>query len=225
MIDARELNDRILQMLPGTTVVLENLILTGGEASDDGQQGTGTARGGAILDDGNSLTLDNVWVVANKAQGTTDMDAQGGGIYSAGGTLAVYGSLIAMNTAAGGFGSSGTGANGGNAQGGGLYAAGGTVILGSLTNPDKIESNRATGGIGGSGATGGVGGSGGNGQGGGIYLGAGSLTMSHVKMPDNYLYLGLITAMFPQAKIIHCCRDFRDTVRRPSRAGFITKNP
>lgn len=30
------------------------------------------------------------------------------------------------------------------------------------------------------------------------------------KMPDNYLYLGLIAAMFPNAKLIHCRRDARD---------------
>ena len=31
------------------------------------------------------------------------------------------------------------------------------------------------------------------------------------KMPDNYLYLGLIVAMFPGAVLIHCRRDLRDT--------------
>jgi tetratricopeptide (TPR) repeat protein len=30
------------------------------------------------------------------------------------------------------------------------------------------------------------------------------------KMPDNYLYLGLIAAMFPDAVLIHCRRDLRD---------------
>jgi hypothetical protein len=30
------------------------------------------------------------------------------------------------------------------------------------------------------------------------------------KMPDNYLYLGLIAVLFPRAKIIHCRRDLRD---------------
>jgi tetratricopeptide (TPR) repeat protein len=30
------------------------------------------------------------------------------------------------------------------------------------------------------------------------------------KMPDNYLYLGLIAALFPQSKIIHSRRDLRD---------------
>jgi tetratricopeptide (TPR) repeat protein len=30
------------------------------------------------------------------------------------------------------------------------------------------------------------------------------------KMPDNYLYLGLLAVLFPQAKFIHCRRDVRD---------------
>jgi hypothetical protein len=30
------------------------------------------------------------------------------------------------------------------------------------------------------------------------------------KMPENYLYLGMIVAMFPRAKLIHCRRDLRD---------------
>ena len=30
------------------------------------------------------------------------------------------------------------------------------------------------------------------------------------KMPDNYLYLGLLAAMFPEATFIHCRRDLRD---------------
>src|SRR6201999_574823 len=30
------------------------------------------------------------------------------------------------------------------------------------------------------------------------------------KMPDNYMYLGLVAAMFPNATLIHCRRDLRD---------------
>jgi tetratricopeptide (TPR) repeat protein len=30
------------------------------------------------------------------------------------------------------------------------------------------------------------------------------------KMPDNYLYLGLLATLFPKAKFIHCRRDLRD---------------
>ncbi len=31
------------------------------------------------------------------------------------------------------------------------------------------------------------------------------------KLPDNYLFLGLLAALFPRAKLIHCRRDLRDT--------------
>jgi hypothetical protein len=140
MIDARELNDRILQLSPGTVVILNDLILTGGLAGDDGVFGVGPARGGAILDEELSLTLKDAWIVANKAQGGTSGDAQGGGIYVAGGTLALYRSLVAMNTAAGSSGGSGSGGSGGNAQGGGLYVAAGSITLGTVANP--IRSNR-----------------------------------------------------------------------------------
>jgi hypothetical protein len=30
------------------------------------------------------------------------------------------------------------------------------------------------------------------------------------KMPENYVYLGLLAALFPRAKLIHCRRDLRD---------------
>jgi hypothetical protein len=30
------------------------------------------------------------------------------------------------------------------------------------------------------------------------------------KMPENFLYLGLIAALFPRARLIHCRRDVRD---------------
>ena len=30
------------------------------------------------------------------------------------------------------------------------------------------------------------------------------------KMPENYLYLGLLATLFPRAKLIHCRRDLRD---------------
>jgi tetratricopeptide (TPR) repeat protein len=30
------------------------------------------------------------------------------------------------------------------------------------------------------------------------------------KLPDNYLYLGLLAVLFPRARFVHCCRDLRD---------------
>jgi tetratricopeptide (TPR) repeat protein len=40
------------------------------------------------------------------------------------------------------------------------------------------------------------------------------------KMPDNYVHLGLIAAMFPNATLIHCCRDFRDVALSCWLTGF-----
>jgi hypothetical protein len=30
------------------------------------------------------------------------------------------------------------------------------------------------------------------------------------KMPDNYMYIGLLALLFPRAVFVHCCRDLRD---------------
>ena len=40
------------------------------------------------------------------------------------------------------------------------------------------------------------------------------------KMPDNYLYLGLIVTLFPRARIIHCRRDLRDVALSCWRTSF-----
>jgi hypothetical protein len=40
------------------------------------------------------------------------------------------------------------------------------------------------------------------------------------KMPDNYVYLGLIAALFPNATLIHCRRDFRDVALSCWLTGF-----
>ena len=55
------------------------------------------------------------------------------------------------------------------------------------------------------------------------------------KMPDNYLHLGLIAMMFPNATILHSCRDALDVLpihllhqlqlRQPLRLRFIRARP
>jgi tetratricopeptide (TPR) repeat protein len=40
------------------------------------------------------------------------------------------------------------------------------------------------------------------------------------KMPDNYLHLGMIAALFPNATLIYCCRDFRDIALSCWLTGF-----
>jgi len=42
------------------------------------------------------------------------------------------------------------------------------------------------------------------------------------KMPDNYLYLGFLVAIFPRARFIHCRRDFRDVAVSCWMANFRT---
>ena len=39
-------------------------------------------------------------------------------------------------------------------------------------------------------------------------------------MPDNYVHLGLIAALFPNATLIHCRRDFRDVALSCWLTGF-----
>ncbi len=39
-------------------------------------------------------------------------------------------------------------------------------------------------------------------------------------MPDNYLYLGLLAALFPRATFIHCRRDLRDVALSCWMTGF-----
>ena len=40
------------------------------------------------------------------------------------------------------------------------------------------------------------------------------------KMPDNYVHLGLIAALFPRATLIYCRRDFRDVAVSCWLTGF-----
>lgn len=123
--------------------------------------------------------------------------ANGGGIYFAGGVLALTDTLVRKNDALGGGGrdgyagrddesvsatSGGGGGRGGDGQGGGLY-----LVNGTLAGGDFVD-NRAAGGRGGDGGQGGFvtlapdlskpggfGGHGGDGQGGGIFAVAGML--------------------------------------------------
>ena len=99
VIDASSLGDRVLQMLPGTQVVLENLTLVGGLATDDGTPGTGPSRGGGVLDDGGALVLNGVVLKGNKAEGGTGLAAQGGGLYSANGAVTIGTSCLARSSA------------------------------------------------------------------------------------------------------------------------------
>lgn len=173
--------DRVFQIAPGSTVVFRNLTIKGGLATDDGtssSSGTG-AFGGGILMDGAKVTLDNVQLTRNNAEGAdgtdqsgnpdttggTGRDAKGGGIYASSNAANVLtlinnstlrdNKAIAGDGGHGGNATSGSstaarGGEGGNAQGGGLYIGGGTLSL-TAANFDK---NAAIGGSGGTGGTG-----------------------------------------------------------------------
>lgn len=162
-IDANQI-DRVFQALPGVTVVFEKLTITGGLATDDGDDsavGTTTAQGGGIHASGATLRLINMDVTLNSAQGASGASgspgqdgsdafgAQGGGIYSENGTLEIRGtSEIRGNIAQGG-----QGGDGGDQT---------TTFDTSLSTTIDIV---------------GAGGAGGLAQGGGIFLFGGTLTM------------------------------------------------
>ena len=59
-------------------VVLQNLTITGGVAKDGGVLGGGNALGGGLLIDGGQVTLSNVNVTGNKAQGANGTGRRAG---------------------------------------------------------------------------------------------------------------------------------------------------
>jgi hypothetical protein len=74
IIDASQLQDRVFEIVnPGTQVVFQDLVITGGLAQDDGSDGalvgTTDALGGGILNNGGNVTLDHVVVQNNVARG------------------------------------------------------------------------------------------------------------------------------------------------------------
>ena len=147
------------------TVVFQNLTLKGGKSLE----------GGALSDWGANVTLQNVGIVNNTAQGTAGQDGQngangtvganglGGGIYLSAGSLTLDNCTLKNNQALGGAGGQGdsgqagatyvgggNGGVGGNGQGGAIYVAGGQVAIVNST----ISNNQAIGGPGGAGGKG-----------------------------------------------------------------------
>jgi hypothetical protein len=150
---------RVFQVDAGTTVLLRNVAITHGQSD----------LGGAIFTSGD-LTLDSALIDGNEALGGAGTDggstgvpgvgmpgldggeggpARGGGIYVAGGSVALKNSTLSNDIAQGGVG--GAGGVGGNGASG---------ISGNIN--------------GGPGGRGGNGGIGGDGDGGGIYVAAGA---------------------------------------------------
>ena len=154
-------------------VVLQNLTITGGHASDGGLVGGNDALGGGILIDGGQVTLINVNVSKNTARGGNGSsgaagtgtkaggaghdgrNAYGGGIYLSTGSLSLSQCQVINNQVIGGNGGKG---GAGQAGGPGNSTAGNPGL-----NGHNGESGKAGGG-------GGNGGKGGDASGGGIYV-------------------------------------------------------
>lgn len=92
------------------SVVLGRLRLTGGLAADGGGVHSTT-----------NLTLEGTEVSGNQASGG-EIQARGGGVFNAGGTLTLSGARIVANSVD-------VAVDEGSAWGGGLYSAGGTVLM------------------------------------------------------------------------------------------------
>ena len=172
-------NDRIFEIEGASGAVvnltLQNLTIEGGDAQNGGVLGGDAALGGGLLIDDATVSLTNVLVQNNQAQGALGAAGKAGAPGAVGGT-------------------------GGNAQsgdGGGIYLASGTL---SLFN-DTFRSDFARGGRGGQGGagggqgtksapavTGGQGGQGGNGgsaAGGGIYAAGGTVVLANDTFSTN----------------------------------------
>jgi hypothetical protein len=202
VIDAAGLNsgtmhDRAFQIAgSGVTVIFQDLIIRNGEAADDGTGGVSTnpadqtthRAGGGILNNGGSVTLNNVRVESCQALGRGDhndnpagiLEARGGGLASLGttGSVSVTNSTLSGNVAQGGDGPAGVNNNvGSGAKGGSVYFEGGTLDI----EGSRIANSNANGGNGGgvdqNGQT--NGGNGGAAQGGGVWIGAGTVTVNN----------------------------------------------
>jgi hypothetical protein len=193
-------HDRAFQITAaGVTVTFQDLAIKNGKAADDGTSGVSTdpasqnggpfpsvpREGGGILNNGGSVTLDNVVIESCQVLGRgetstvdhTTIDAQGGGLASLGtGAVIITGSRFSNDSALGGDGLNINNGNGSSARGGSVYFEGGTLNITGST----ILSSHATGGQGGDGPGNQQnGGSGGITQGGGVYLGTGTATITN----------------------------------------------
>ena len=190
------LHDRVFHITgSGVTAIFQDLAIQNGQAADNGTSGASTnptaqntnRAGGGILNNGGSVTLDNVIVQSCQALGKGDsvindhttLDAWGGGLASLGatGNVIITDSTLTGNTAAGGNGGNFNNGAGSNAKGGSIYFEGGTLnVSGSL-----IENSAANGGNGGNQNQNGQtnGGFGGTAQGGGVWVGGGTVTINN----------------------------------------------
>jgi hypothetical protein len=186
---------RVFHVTGGANMVtLAGLVIADGRAADDGTNGTSTVSGsqttigtgGGILNNGGSLTVNDVRVVNCHAIGKGDhlvnehttLDARGGGLASISptATVAIVNSTFAANTAVGGNGGNFNNGAGSGAQGGSIYFASNALTI----SGSQIQASNATGGNGGNQDQNGQtnGGFGGSVQGGGVWAGSGTVTIT-----------------------------------------------
>lgn len=200
IIDAAGLNtgnrrDRVFHITgSNVTVIFRDLAIRNGRAADDGTAGASTNPtaqntnrfGGGILNNGGSLTIDDVIVQSCQALGKGDsvvndhttLDALGGGLASLGatGNVIITDSTFTSNTAAGGNGGNFNNGAGSNAKGGSIYFEGGTLNI----SGSRVLSSNANGGMGGNGPGNQQnGGMGGTAHGGGAYIGGGTVNINN----------------------------------------------
>ena len=200
IIDAAGLNtgtlrDRAFHITgSGVNVTFQDLVIRNGKAADDGTSGASTNPtaqnsnrfGGGILNNGGSVTLDNVTIQSCQAVGKGDtvlndhttLDALGGGLASltATGNVILTDSTLTGNSAVGGNGTNFNNGAGSNAKGGSIYFEGGTLNI----DGSRIDNSNATGGNGGNGPGNQQnGGNGGTAHGAGAYIGGGTVSINN----------------------------------------------
>ncbi len=131
--------DRVVHVLPGATVIISGVTLTGGKTPDG-------AFGGGVYNLG-ALTLSNSAVKSSTAYASSCINSQGGGVYNAG-SLTVSNSSVVSNTATLGGGILNSGAltitgstiNGNNSSnGGGVRNSGTLTVTSSVINGNQAS--------------------------------------------------------------------------------------
>ncbi len=182
---------RLLEVASGFHLMLSDVTLSWGLSLGFG--------GGAVANEGGTVTMTNVLLNNNSAQGRPTQTAYGGAIFSNGGELDLTNVVVAGNKALGGDGTSGLEmpepASAGNADGGGLYANGSVVnISGSTFSNNVVQGGQgAAGKVGASSVSNGTkvasagqnGSNGGSGAGGAIFDQASTLTIDNTQITGN----------------------------------------
>jgi hypothetical protein len=195
-LNSGNMRDRVFHITASNVIVtIRDLAIRNGQAADNGTSGASTnptaqnanRAGGGILNNGGSLTLNDVIVQSCQVLGKGDtvindhttLDAHGGGLASLGatGNVTITDSTLTGNAATGGNGGNFNNGAGSSAKGGSIYFEGGTLKI----SGSRIENSLAIGGNGGNQDQNGQtnGGFGGTAQGGGVWVGGGAATINN----------------------------------------------